>query len=136
MTCSDLSALPLDDKLVLFVSRSVPNEAWQGIAKRHCWEMIACDEMLPALGVFVMLMPDIVILDGCDALGIEVGAHIQDVIDTAPQRLVIIIELGRVANVTRAGNVLRMQVMAHASPAEIMSLLSKLLSSDWVQHGL
>lgn len=111
----------LETRLLLYVSDQTPDEAWQHFATNYKLEMLHHSDLLSALGAFVMLMPGIVVIDQRSAIGNEVVSHIEDVLHTTPQPLLMIIELGVPDCISRYGSVVRLGAAADISPDAVLS---------------
>lgn len=99
--------LKLYNQLLLYIADQPPAPAWDQLAGHYRWDVLHHSELLGALGAFVMLMPGIVIIDRQSAVGGAVLAHLEDVLATMPQPLLIVVELGMPDAVTRYGPVVR-----------------------------
>jgi len=108
-------------QLLLYVSDQSPEREWQHFADNHNLEMLYHDELLAALGAFIMLMPGIVVIDRHSAVGDEALSHIEDVLHTTPQPLLAIIELGVPDCIARYGAVVRLGSASDISPAAILA---------------
>lgn len=109
-----------ENRLLLYVSDRSPDEDWHQFAVNHKWEILYHDELLAALGAFIMLMPGIVVIDRRSAVGDEALSHIEDVLHRTPQPLLVIIELGVPDCVTRYGSVVRLGAAADISPDAVL----------------
>ncbi|NJL56167.1 hypothetical protein HC928_14025 [bacterium] len=118
----DKTELP-ENRLLLYVSDQSPDEDWHQFAVNHNCEMLYHDELLAALGAFIMLMPGIVVIDRRSAVGNETLSHIEDVLHTIPQPLLILIELGVPDCMARYRSVVRLGASSDASPAYILTRL-------------
>jgi len=118
----DKIGLP-ENRLLLYVSDQLPDEEWQHFATDYNLEILHHSDLLSALGAFVMLMPGIVIIDRRSAVGNEAVSHIEDVLHTMPQPVLIIIELGVPDCAARYGPIVRMSAASDASPTHIMARL-------------
>jgi hypothetical protein len=118
----DKIGLP-DNRLLLYVSDQSPDEDWQSFATKHNVEMLHHSDLLSALGAFVMLMPGIVVIDRGSAVGNEAMSHIEDVLHTSPQPLLVIIELGVPDCMARYRSVVRLGASSDASPTYILTRL-------------
>ncbi|MFW5709476.1 MAG: hypothetical protein ACOCX5_04570 [Chloroflexota bacterium] len=112
-----------ENQLLLYVSDQLPDEEWQHFATNYNLEMLHHSDLLSALGAFIMLMPGIVVIDRRSAVGNEAMSHMEDVLHTAPQSVLIIIELGVPDCVARYGSVLRLGAATGVSPTHILAQL-------------
>lgn len=115
-----------ENQLLLYVSDQSPDEGWQHVAANFNWQMLHHSDLLSALGAFVMLMPGIVVIDRRSAVGNEATLHIEDVLPTAPQPVLFIIELGVPDCMARYGRVVRLGAASDSSPTDILKRLSSL----------
>jgi hypothetical protein len=111
----------LENQLILFVSDQPPTTNWQRFLDQYPVQVLFHDDLFSALGAFVMLMPGIVIVDRYSAVGIEALSHIEDVLGTAPQPLLILIELGSTDCTAQHGNVVRVGAPLDTTPDCVMS---------------
>lgn len=113
----------LENRLLLYVSDQLLDKEWQHFATNHNVEMLHHSDLFSALGAFVMLMPGIVVIDRGSVVGNEALSHIEDVLHTTPQPVLIIIELGVPDCVAQYGVVVRLSAASDASPTHIMARL-------------
>jgi len=110
-----------ENQLLLYISDQLPDEEWQDFATNYNLEMLHHSDLLSALGAFVMLMPGIVVIDQRSAVGNKALSHIEDVLHTTPQPLLMIIELGVSDCISRYGSVVRFGAAADISPDAVLS---------------
>jgi hypothetical protein len=90
-------------------------------ARRERFSAGCQSDLLAALGAFTMLMPGIVIIDRRSEVGNEALLHIEDVLHTIPQPMLVIIELGVPDCMAQHGAVLHLGAPADASPVAVLS---------------
>jgi hypothetical protein len=83
----------LKKQIVLFVSPNKPADVWQHLAQEWQWELIHHDEMMQALGAYVMLFPSIIVIDSLSTTGQDTLSHLNDVLLDAPQPSLTLITL-------------------------------------------
>ncbi len=122
MKWNELNATSLpENQLLLYISDQLPEGKWQQFAIRQQWEITYQSDLLAALGAFMMLMPGIVIIDRRSEVGNEALLHIEDVLHTIPQPMLVIIELGVPDCMAQHGAVLHLGAPADASPVAVLS---------------
>ncbi len=120
------TSLP-ENQLLLYISDQLPDEEWRQFASSQQLEIMHQSDLLSALGAFVMLMPGIVVIDCRSTVGNEALSHIEDVLPTTPQPMLIVIELGVPDCIAQSGPVVRLGAAADISPEYILGRLSNVL---------
>lgn len=114
----------IKNQLVLFVSDISPSIEWQQFAEANDWEMLYHDDLFSVLGAFVMLMPGVIVVDRTCKLGNEALYHLEDVLVTAPQSPVIIVEIGTADQKYQRDSITHIGVSASALPLHLISQLA------------
>ena len=116
-----------ENRMLLFISDRHPPAVWTNSARRYNWHLLHEAALLRALGAYVMLMPDIIVVDKDSAVGAEALDHIEDVLHTPPQLKQVVIELCDCQCIYRKGEVVRACLPVHtrleATLEEAASLL-------------
>lgn len=115
-----------ENQLLLYVSDESPNEDWQHFANSYDWEVLQYQDLLSSLGAFIMLMPSIVVIDRRSVVGSEALSHIEDVLSTTPQPMLIVIELGVPDCMAQYGSVVRLGAASDVPPVHILTRLQGL----------
>lgn len=113
----------LENRLLLYVSGQPPSESWQQLARVFNWEILHENDLMDALAAYVMLMPAIVVIDHTSPAGMSALAHLNEVFDSSPHPLMLVIELGIPHTITRRQSLIRIGMPHNTSPNQIIHQL-------------